>query len=448
MITRQQRFTGFGPAFFIAFVAFTGFGPSLVAQQYCVSGAITSLPICSSCGFKVGDSVAMTFSAQPASISCVSSAVSSGCGATATFDAQVGARYWAGQNLQLSYSGTVSFQAVGAAGVTDYTRVVLMGSGTLSPAQSPPPPDESLSGTVSLLSFPGNLLVNGTLPAALPLPAAVSSSNSNASFGFSSSAANAAFSYTGQSCAVAPTSPPTIAAGGVVPVYSSSTTIQPGEWVSIYGTNLAAGTATWTGNFPPTLGNTSVTIDGKPAYLWLVSPTQINLQVPDDTKTGSVPVVITTAGGTATSTVTLAPYSPSFLLLDTKHVTGIILRSNGSGAYGGGAYDILGPTGSSLGYPTVAAKAGDSVVLYGVGFGPTNPVVLSGEAFSGAATTTNTVKVLINNVNVVPSFAGLSGAGLYQINLTLPAGLGTGDVPLGASVNTAQTQSTAVISLQ
>jgi uncharacterized protein (TIGR03437 family) len=146
--------------------------------------------------------------------------------------------------------------------------------------------------------------------------------------------------------------------------------------------------------------------------------------------------------------VTLAQLAPAWLLFDTKHVAGIILRSNGSGAYGGGAYDILGPTGSSLGYPTVAAKAGDSVVLFGVGFGPTSPVVLPGQAFSGAASTTKAVNVLINNVSVVPSFAGLSGAGLYQINLILPAGLGTGDVTLVASVNGAQTQSNVAISLQ
>ena len=136
--------------------------------------------------------------------------------------------------------------------------------------------------------------------------------------------------------------------------------------------------ANWTGNFPTSLGGTSVTIDGKSAYLWYVSPTQINLQVPDDATTGSVPVVVTTAGGGSVSTVTLAAFAPSFSLLDGKHVAGIIIRSDGSGAYGGGTYDILGPTGSSLGYPTVAAKAGDTVELFGVGFGPTTPTVPRG----------------------------------------------------------------------
>jgi uncharacterized protein (TIGR03437 family) len=247
-----------------------------------------------------------------------------------------------------------------------------------------------------------------------------------------------------------PLSAPSINAGGIVPLYSSSATIQPAEWISIYGNSLASDSTVWNGDFPVSLDGTSVTIDGKAAYLWLVSPGQITLQAPDDTATtgGRVSVVVTTLSGSATSTVTLGPVAPSFLLLDAKHVTGIILRSNGSGANGAGTYDIIGPTGTSLGYPTVAAKAGDSIVLFGVGFGPTTPAVPSGKAFSGSAPTTNSVKIFVNSLNVIPSFAGLSGAGLFQINLTLPAGLGTGDLPLVATVGGAQTQSSVVISLQ
>jgi uncharacterized protein (TIGR03437 family) len=121
-------------------------------------------------------------------------------------------------------------------------------------------------------------------------------------------------------------------------------------------------------------------------------------------------------------------------------VAGIIVRSD--------SYDLLGPTGTSLGYQTVAAKAGDIVELFGTGFGPTNPTIPAGKAFSGAAPTTNPVTLSINNVTVTPSFAGLSGAGLYQFNLTIPPGLGTGDVSLQASVGGVQTPSGVVISLQ
>jgi uncharacterized protein (TIGR03437 family) len=58
------------------------------------------------------------------------------------------------------------------------------------------------------------------------------------------------------------------------------------------------------------------------------------------------------------------------------------------------------------------------------------------------------VSLRINNVSVNPSFAGLSAAGLYQINFTVPAGLGTGDVALVATVGGASTQPSVVISLQ
>jgi uncharacterized protein (TIGR03437 family) len=229
---------------------------------------------------------------------------------------------------------------------------------------------------------------------------------------------------------------PAINEGGIVPG-----TIEPGEWATIYGTNLSTGTATWTGNFPTSLAGASVTIGGKAAYLSYASPGQIDLQVPNVTGSGAVPVVVTTGNGSATANATLASFSPSFFLLDSKHVAGIILRADG-------AYDIIGPTGSSLGYPTVAAKAGDTIALFGTGFGPTSPAVTPGVPYSGAAPTINPVTIRINNASVTPAFAGLSGAGLYQLNLTVPPGLGTGDVPLQATVGGIQTASGFVISLQ
>jgi uncharacterized protein (TIGR03437 family) len=49
---------------------------------------------------------------------------------------------------------------------------------------------------------------------------------------------------------------------------------------------------------------------------------------------------------------------------------------------------------------------------------------------------------------VVPSFSGLSEAGLFQINVTIPAGLGSGDLPILGNVAGVQTQTGVVISLQ
>jgi uncharacterized protein (TIGR03437 family) len=214
---------------------------------------------------------------------------------------------------------------------------------------------------------------------------------------------------------------PTINSGGIVPVYSTSPIIQSRSWISVYGNNLASGMSTWNGDFPTSLGGTSVTIDNKSAYLWFVSPTQINLQVPDDTTVGMVSVVVTTASGTATSTVTLAPQAPSFSLLsDGKHVAAEIPTPNGGGAYGGGTYDLVGPSGT-FSFNTRPVKPGETLVLYGVGFGTTNPLVQAGKIFSGSAPTINPVIVTIGGVKAAVSYAGLIEAGLYQINVTVPS---------------------------
>ncbi len=245
--------------------------------------------------------------------------------------------------------------------------------------------------------------------------------------------------------AATPAGPPQISSGGVVPVDSTTGTIQPGEWVSIYGNNLSDSTYTWNGDFPTSLGKTSVTINGKPAYMMYVSPTQINVQAPDDTATGQVAVVVQTPGGSATAYVTLENVAPAFALLYSpgskgEFVAGIIPRTDGSGAYGGGTYDILGPGGNLLGFNTVPARPGDSVELYGFGFGPTNPPVPAGQLFSGAASVTSNFQLSINGVSINPTFVGISSAGLYQINFVVPANLGNGDLPIGAMVAGKNTQ--------
>jgi len=244
-----------------------------------------------------------------------------------------------------------------------------------------------------------------------------------------------------------PSTTPKIAQNGVVPVYSSTPVVQPGSWTSIYGIDLASTTTLWDNDFPTSLGGTSVTIDNKPAYLWVVSPTQINLQVPDDSTTGLVSVAVTTPSGTATSAVTLAPQAPSFSLLgDNKHVAAEIATPNGTGAYGGGTYDLVGPS-NTFSFTTRPVKAGETLILFGVGFGPTTPAVPAGKVFSGSAPTINPVTVTIGGVKANISFSGITEAGLYQINLTVPS-TPSGDQPLQATVNGVQTPAGPVVTVQ
>ncbi len=334
-----------------------------------------------------------------------------------------------------AYVVTYGFGGTGPVNVVDTSSNTVIA--TVSVGTGPTGIGISPDGTRAYVTIATNVIGNG--PGAVTVIDTSTNSVIDTITGIGSTPFGVAFTPG----AVGPATAPSITTGGIVPA-----TVQPGEWVTMYGSNLATATAVWTGNFPITLGGTSVKIDGQAAYLSYVSPGQINLQVPNDSTTGSVSVDVTTANGTGSSTVTLAEFGPAFFLLDAKHVAGIILRKDGSGAYGGGTYDIIGPTGTTLGYKTVAAEAGDVVELYGNGFGPTNPAVPAGQAFSEAAPTTDPVMVRINNVSVTPAFAGLSGAGLYQINLTVPSNLGTGDVSLQATVGGIETPSGAVISLR
>jgi len=208
---------------------------------------------------------------------------------------------------------------------------------------------------------------------------------------------------------------PKINPGGVVPLYNTRPTIQPGSWISIYGENLAPSTAVWNGDFPTTLGGVAVTVNGKPGYLWFVSPGQINVQAPDDTTQGSVTVAVTTPAGTTVSTVGLSPESPSFSLLDSKHIAAVVVNPDGS-------YNIVGPTGA-FSYPTRPVSAGEPLVLFGVGFGPTADQVPAGQAFPSSSPTTGPVPVTIGGLPAPVAFVGLVSAGLYQINVTVPSGL-------------------------
>jgi uncharacterized protein (TIGR03437 family) len=240
--------------------------------------------------------------------------------------------------------------------------------------------------------------------------------------------------------------PVRITPGGVVPVYSSTNAIQAGSWVSIYGSGLAAGNFVWNGDFPQLLEGTSVTIDSKPAYLWFVSPGQINLQPQDDATTGTVSVVVTSSAGSAFCTVTLAPHAPSLSLFSAKYPAAIAPTPGSQGNSGAG-YDYIGPVGA-FAFPSRPAKAGETLALYGVGFGPTNPSVPAGKLFSGAATSVTMPIFTIGGVAANVSFAGVIEAGLFQFNVIVPNGLCSGDKLLQATVNGVPAPGGVYITLQ
>jgi uncharacterized protein (TIGR03437 family) len=219
----------------------------------------------------------------------------------------------------------------------------------------------------------------------------------------------------------------------IAPVDSSVPVVQAGSWISIYGQNLANATEVWNNDFPTSLGGVTVTVDKRPAYLFYVSPAQINVQVPDDSTLGLVTVVVNTPNGSVTSTVLLSSYSPALSLFDQKYVAGVIPTPNGSGAYGGGTYDLVGPVGQ-FSFQTRPVKVGEAIELFGFGFGPTSPAVPAGQAFVGSAPTDYQVPVTIGGVPATVLYSGLTEAGLYQLNVVVPK-VDSGDQLVQATVN-------------
>ena len=149
----------------------------------------------------------------------------------------------------------------------------------------------------------------------------------------------------------------------------------------------------------------------------------------------------------ASAVVPIAQVSPAFSLFgDGKHVACEIPTPDGSGAFGGGSYDLVGPSGA-FSFPTRPVKVGETLVLYGIGFGPTNPAVPAGTPFSGAALTTLPVTITIGGVPATLSFAGMTGPGLYQFNLTVPK-TSAGDQPVLAEVGGVSTPLGPVVTVQ
>ncbi|HYA17008.1 MAG TPA: Ig-like domain repeat protein, partial [Bryobacteraceae bacterium] len=252
------------------------------------------------------------------------------------------------------------------------------------------------------------------------------------------------------------TTAPVLKTSGVVPLYSTSNNIEAGSWISLFGCNLYAGAASpgyalWNGTFPiPTnLGGVNVNIDGKPAFLWFASPSQINVQVPHDATLGQVSVNVTTAAGGTSNSVTavLSAIAPSLVLFDATHVAGVIPTPDGSGHYGGGAYDLLGPSSSPFGFNTRPAKKGETVELFGVGFGPTQTPAPAGQQITASAIT-STISATVGGASATAAGA-IVLPGEYQVNVTIPANAASGDQPLTMTVGgVALLQSNLVIPVQ
>lgn len=236
-------------------------------------------------------------------------------------------------------------------------------------------------------------------------------------------------------------SAPSIRAGGVVSAsaFGAFRAVAPGSWIEIYGENLAASARVWsTSDFsglraPTALGGTRVTIGGVPAFLSYVSPTQINALVPSNVPRGSQSIkVITSRGVSDPYLITVNETQPGLYAPPTFQVGGVRY----AGALINGEWAFAAPAGSIPGAVTRRARAGDQLVIFGVGFGPVTPAVNTGEIVQQPNTLTSPAQFFIGGKPAALAYQGLApgSIGVYQFNVVVPEGVRGDAVPLTFTV--------------
>ncbi len=212
-------------------------------------------------------------------------------------------------------------------------------------------------------------------------------------------------------------------------------------WVSVFGSNMSSTTRTWqtsdmpNGKLPTQLDGVSVTVDGKPAYISYISPTQVNALVAADFTLGPVQVsTINQSLASNSTTATMQTTSPAFFITKSNYAAALHANST-----------IVGPTTLYPNNSTPAAPS-ETIELYATGFGPGSTLIPDGQTISTPIPITG-VTVTIGGASAVVPFAALVGPGLYQINVTIPAATPNGDAAVTATIGSQTTQTGALVSV-
>ena len=224
--------------------------------------------------------------------------------------------------------------------------------------------------------------------------------------------------------------------------YRSDSGVAPGSIVSIFGVALSSVSAAGAGSVPlPTLlgGTTAVfSVDSGSGQttkidmpLFYSSSGQVNAQIPFEARPGTAATMTLSVDGLAGAslTVRVASYNP-----------GLFSRSQD----GSGPGAILHGDASPV-TPDLPASPGESISLYATGLGAVDNRPDTGKAASSVLLSNTLVRpaVSIGGRDAVVTFSGLAPGfvGLYQVNVSVPTDLMTGEHPVvlnigGVSSNT------------
>jgi len=260
------------------------------------------------------------------------------------------------------------------------------------------------------------------------------------------------------------TIPPVISSIDSASAYGGYPYFASGSWLEIKGTNLAdpadprlttaVNPGQWTSadfsgsNAPTVLDGISVSINGKPVYVWYLSPGQINVQAPEDTATGNVAITVTNCKATS-SLIMFARRSlaPGFLAPSnyTAGGTQYMVATFASD----GAYVLNTSTGAAFGLNSRPAKPGDVIVAYGIGFGDVTPSILPGVIVGASNALVDRIALSFGSTPATLSYSGLAGSfvGLYEFYITVP-NVANGDYQINVTQNGTAVPQTMYLTVQ
>jgi uncharacterized protein (TIGR03437 family) len=201
--------------------------------------------------------------------------------------------------------------------------------------------------------------------------------------------------------------------------------VAPGSIISIYGANLADTLAIGPVNpLAQTIAGVTVSVGDRVLPLMFVSPTQINAQVFSDLVDGNYSLVVRRAGqADVTAAFTIHRDAPGLFTSTNPDGTSQVLATHADGS----------PV-----TPDNPAAAGETITVYGTGFGPYDHPVVDGFIIPGNDTwkVADPVAVNAGASTLQPQFAGAAtgmvGTTIVQVKLTA-------DVATAAAVDFAVT---------
>jgi uncharacterized protein (TIGR03437 family) len=245
---------------------------------------------------------------------------------------------------------------------------------------------------------------------------------------------------------VTPSVAPKIDLSGVVSdsQYGGFSAVAPGSWVEIHGVNLASNARSWTvadfhgAQAPTSLDGTSVTIGGQAAFISYISPNEIIAQIPSGVGLGPQDVRVSTAAGAsdpqqiAVNQVQPGLLAPAALKIGDRQYAEAIFTDGTTLALP--AVAMSGAMQGSA--PARVPHAGETIVLYGVGFGTVTPDPGAGNIVANDNNLILPFQVYFGGMPATVSYAGLAPGmiGLYQFNVVVPETTPGDAVPLTFSV--------------